>query len=62
MKKGQNRSDIGAMDKETKELKIKIKYRYGQLPEGLCELLNNADEADMRILVALMMLADEESG
>ena len=62
MKKRQNRSDIGAMDKETKELKIKIKYRYGQLPEGLCELLNNADEADMRILVALMMLADEESG
>ncbi len=45
-----------------KETKIKIKYRYGQLPEGLCELLNNADEADMRILVALMMLADKEGG
>lgn len=36
-----------------------IKYRGGQLPEGLSEILGNADENDLRILIALMMAADE---
>ena len=45
-----------------KGTKIKIKYRYGQLPEGIGDILSNADEADMRILVVLMMLADKDGG
>ncbi len=45
-----------------KETKVRIKYRYGQLPEGIGALLENADETDLRILVALMMLADKDSG
>ncbi len=44
-----------------KETKIKIKYIYGQIPEGMGKLLNDADEGDLRILVALMMLADKDS-
>ncbi len=38
---------------------ILIKYRNGRLPENLDELLANADEQDLRLLVALMMAADE---
>lgn len=43
-----------------KETKIKIKYRAGELPERLSETLSNADETDLRILVSLMMLADNK--
>ena len=36
-----------------------IKYRNASLPENLGDLLTNADENDLRILIALMMAADE---
>lgn len=39
---------------------IVIKYKNGELPQNLAELLANADEQDLRILVALMMAADED--
>ncbi len=39
--------------------KISLKYKNGQVPENLGELLANADEQDLRILVALIMSADE---
>ena len=39
--------------------KITLKYINGNIPENLDELLANADEQDMRILIALMMAADE---
>lgn len=42
--------------------KLTIQYRGGSLPEHLGTLLANADETDLRILVALQMLADKESG
>ncbi len=42
--------------------KIAVKYREGSLPEGLSEILGNADESDLRILIAVMMLADREGG
>lgn len=42
--------------------KIAIRYNNGILPSNLAELLQNADEQDLRILVAVMMLADRESG
>ncbi len=37
----------------------KIKYRNSQLPEDLGAILSNADENDLKILIALMMAADE---
>ena len=37
----------------------KIKYIDGNLPERLGELLAKADESDLKILIALMMAADE---
>ena len=37
----------------------KIKYRNSQLPEELGQILSNADENDLKILIALMMAADE---
>ena len=37
----------------------KIKYRNSQLPEDLGAILANADESDLKILIALMMAADE---
>lgn len=40
--------------------KISLKYIDGKLPENLSELLSNADEQDLRILVALMMAADAD--
>ena len=40
--------------------KITLKYINGNIPENLDELLANADEQDMRILIALMMAADEK--
>lgn len=43
-----------------KTSKIAIKYRYGNLPEHLGEMLRNADETDLRILVAVMMMADAD--
>ena len=36
-----------------------IKYRNSVLPKNLGEILSNADENDLKILVALMMAADE---
>ena len=37
----------------------KIKYIDGNLPEDLGVLLSKADESDLKILIALMMAADE---
>lgn len=45
-----------------KETKIRIKYGYGSVPEDLCALLDKADEGDTRVLIALLMLADKETG
>lgn len=39
--------------------KISLKYKNGQVPENIGELLANADEHDLRILVALMLASDE---
>ena len=39
--------------------KIVLKYKNGEIPENLSDVLANADEQDLRILVALMMAADE---
>ena len=36
-----------------------IKYRNASLPQNLDEVLANADENDLKILIALMMAADE---
>ena len=44
------------MGKTTKKT---LKYGNSQLPSNLAELLGNADENDLRILIALMMAADE---
>ena len=38
---------------------ITIKYRNSLLPENLGEVLSNADENDLKVLIALMMAADE---
>ena len=38
--------------------KITLRYINGELPENLSDILSNADEQDMRILIALMMAAD----
>lgn len=43
-----------------KTSKIAIKYRCGNLPEHLGEILRNADETDLRVLVAVMMMADAD--
>lgn len=40
--------------------KINLRYTGQELPENLSQMLNNADEQDMRILIALMMTADAE--
>ena len=40
--------------------RISLKYINGETPENLAELLANADEQDLRILIALMMTADAE--
>lgn len=37
-----------------------LKYKNGSLPENLAELLANADEQDLRILITLMMAADAD--
>ena len=38
--------------------KITLRYINGEVPENLADILSNADEQDMRILIALMMAAD----
>lgn len=38
----------------------KIKYIDGRMPDDLGALLSKADESDLKILIALMMAADEE--
>lgn len=43
----------------SKSSKLTIQYRNGRLPEHLGELLVNADETDLRVLIAAQMLADE---
>ena len=43
------------MGKTTKNV---ILYRNGNLPERLSDILSNADENDLRILVTLIMSAD----
>lgn len=43
----------------SKETKRTILYRGGNLPERLGEILNSADETDLKVLVALLMAADE---
>ena len=40
--------------------KIVLKYTKGEIPENLADLLANADEQDLRILIALTMAADAE--
>lgn len=40
--------------------KINLKYGKGKLPENLGSILAAADEQDLRILVALLMSADDE--
>lgn len=45
-----------------KVTKVTIKYRGGELPENIGELLSEADEGDLRILATLLMRADGESG
>ena len=42
-----------------KEAKIKIEYRNGVLPKNLGETLSNADEGDLGVLVAALMLMDD---
>jgi len=42
-----------------KTAKRTIKYRNASIPENLGEVLANADENDLKILIALMMAADE---
>ena len=42
--------------------KLTIQYRDGNLPENLGDLLRNADETDLKILVTLQMLAATENG
>ena len=38
--------------------KKKIKYINGEMPDDIASILSNADEDDLRILVLMMMLAD----
>jgi len=43
-----------------KETRIKIKYRFGELPSDLSGVLDNADDTDLRVLVTIMMLVDAD--
>lgn len=45
----------GIMGKSTKKT---IKYRNSNIPEDIADILGNADENDLKILVTLMMAAD----
>lgn len=53
---------IRMVNNMAKSTKIALKYRDGVLPPQLASVLNNADEGDLRILIAVMMLADKETG
>ena len=46
----------------TKDLKIKLKYRHGKLPEDMAALLRSADETDLRVLLTLSLLAKKTTG
>ena len=48
---------MGKMGKTSKSV---ILYRNGQLPDRLSDILGNADENDLKILLALMMSANDE--
>lgn len=41
-------------------VKKTLKYGRGRLPNNLAEILSNADENDLKILIALLMAADEK--
>ncbi len=41
-----------------KSVKKTLKYGNAQLPKNLAEILSNADESDLKILIALLMAAD----
>ena len=43
-----------------KAVKKILKYGNGQLPDNLSEILSNADENDLKILITLMMAEDEK--
>ena len=47
----------GIMGKGAKKI---IKYIHSNIPEDIAEILGNADENDLKILVALMMAADSQ--
>lgn len=46
----------------TKDIKIKLKYRYGKLPEDMATLLRSADDTDVRVLLTLSLLAKKTTG
>jgi len=46
--------------KQDKKLVTVIKYGNGVLPENLAELLQNADENELKTLIALLLLSDKE--
>ena len=46
----------------TKDIKIKLKYRYGKLPEDMASLLRSADDTDVRVLLTLSLLAKKTTG
>ena len=46
----------------TKDLKIKLKYRHGKLPEDMSALLRSADDTDVRVLLTLALLAKKTTG
>lgn len=41
----------------TKDNRIKLKYRYGKLPDHMTGLLRSADQTDLRVLLTLSLLA-----
>ncbi len=45
-----------------KVTKVTMKYRNGAIPDHFGALLNDADPADLRVLAAMLMLADAENG
>ncbi len=45
-----------------KNTKITIRDWNGTPPKNLSDILNNADDGDLRLLIAAMMVADRESG
>lgn len=45
-----------------KENRIKLKYRHGKLPEEFRGLICKADDCDMKVLLAIAMLAKKTTG